>query len=63
MWVLPKDLSVAVCEENSLTNYKPGNTEQTAFGYLVQLSLDLCISESKQFYLKTHHNIADNLKE
>lgn len=62
MWVLPKDLSVAVCEENSLTKYKPGNTEQTAFDYLlVQLSLD--ISESKQFYLKTHHNLVDNLKE
>lgn len=63
MWGLPKHLSVTVCEENQLTNYNNGKTGQiTLDDLLVKYSLDLCISESKQFYMKTH-NIPDKLKK
>ena len=56
-------LSVTVCEENQLTDYKNGKTGQmTLDDLLVKLSLGLCISESKQFYMKTC-NISQKLKK
>lgn len=49
-----RSLSVAVCEKNQLRNYKQGKTGQMALDDPHgKLSLDLCISERKEFYHTT----------